>query len=174
MSFLDSFFPSRRNLIYTAIGLVITSWAYVEDLINRCVLFFYHECGGNTTKTGKSGIPRTQFNRKLKLLSESLSMLPILSIYKDDGLALIARSKTLSEYRDIIIHSVVTRLKPESLILVKYKYNKENIDKPTLQHSQYTIKDLLDLGKKMTGLATDFHHYFQRILNDLGKKELFD
>jgi hypothetical protein len=70
--------------IYTAIGLVITDWAYVEDLINRFVLFFYHECGGKNTKMGKAGVPRTQFNRKLKFMTESLSTLPLLSLYKNE------------------------------------------------------------------------------------------
>jgi hypothetical protein len=156
--------PEFNTPIYAAIGYLVTNWAYVEDLINRFVLFFYHECGGKETKTGKAGVPRTQFSRKLNFLTallNTLPPLPRLAPHKDIGLELITLTRTLAEHRDIIIHSVITHLKPDSLKLIKHSYNKHDKtqNKPTLQRSEYTIDDLLNLSNRVFELAFAFHKY---------------
>jgi len=118
--------PDPRTPMYTGIGVVVVSWAFVEDFDKFCVSLFYHKCGVKSTDIGKAGIPRTQFTRKLTFLTDSLNQVDMLALYKDKGLELIDRAKILCDDRDTLIHGVCQTITPESIKLVKYAYNKKD------------------------------------------------
>jgi hypothetical protein len=162
--------PHPYTPIYTAVGIIIITWAQVEEFINDCVLFFYHQYSGHTVKSAKHGIPRTQLSRKLDFLCECLLTLPELSKYKEIGNLLICRSRTICIDRDNIIHSVIAGISPESILLVKHKYdrNSKDLNKPKLHSSEYTLTDLLSIGNKIQDLATDWIPYVQGFAKDQG------
>jgi len=116
----------------------------------------------------KTGMPRTQLSRKLEFLTESLKTLPSLIKFKDEGLTLLNRAKDLSKHRDIVIHSVVKELMPNSFKLARHIYNKKDKkeNKPRLEHSEYTFTDLVAHGKMMQDLAFDFSPFAQRLLKE--------
>ncbi len=165
--------PIKFDIKYCAIGTLVIYWGFIEQLINDWVLLFYHRYGGKTTKTGKHGIPRTQFSRKYEFLIDCLKTLPLFAPYRDEGLSLIDRVKELSEQRDTIIHSAIIELQPKSLRLVKYKYDKisKEPDKPISHLTEYTITDLIDCGIKMQHLAFAIVPFVLKIDCDLSKQK---
>ncbi len=164
-------YDSATEIICCTIGIMVIQWGYIEEFINQCVLLLYHTCKGKNTKTcQKSGMPRTQFSRKLEFLTEILEA-PLLSKYRNEGLGLICRTELLSKYRDTIIHSAMIELKPDSFKLSKYQYDKnaKKINIPNLDHSEYTLDDLSQFRKMFQALASDLAPFVDRLVKDFAK-----
>jgi hypothetical protein len=163
--------PDPQVAIYTAVGSNVVHWAFVEELISDCVNLIYHKYGGdNTAYCKKSGIPRTQFGRKLDFLTEAFETLPSLIQYRDKGLSFMSIAKELSEDRDTIIHGVITNIRPNSLNLVRQYYDKaaRKENKPKLKYKEYSLIDLNNLGNKILALVNDLGPFALNLVRDLG------
>lgn len=166
-----SVLPPDIDPKYCAIGYIVVQWGYVETLITACVLLLYHKCDGHLTEHCKeSGMPRTQFSRKLDFFDEILNS-PLLAKFKDEGLSLKNRAKNLSAHRDTIIHSSVIDLNPNLLQFIKLDYDnktRKKQNKPKCEYYKYSFDDILNQGKMMQHLAFDLYPFLQRIMKEFG------
>lgn len=154
---------NSNTQLYAAIGAMIVHWSYVEEIINDFVLLLYHKCDGKNTKTcRKSGMPRSQFGRKLTFLEEIIATPPLVK-YQNELSPFISMARQFCEHRDIIIHGVTMQLKPNSLKISRYKYNNEDkiTNKPHLELSEYTVDNLIQCRKIFEALATELAVRFQ-------------
>jgi hypothetical protein len=161
--------PYNIDIRFCAIGGILIQWGFVEEFINDCVLILYHKYGGKNSKyCKKSGVPKTQFSRKLNFLIEIFES-PALATHKNEGLSLISRAKELSKLRHEIIHGVIIELKPDTLTFSKHKYDKnDKIDnKPKLSRSEYSLQDLNNFGNEVQKLAFDLGPFVKRIVKEI-------
>jgi len=166
--------PEEFDLKFYGIGKIVINWGAIEEFISACVIFLYHKCNGkNTITCKKSGMPRTQFSRKLAFLNE-MFQLPILAQYSDEGLKLICRAEWLSKHRDTIVHGAVVEFKPDILKFSKHIYDDitKKTCKPKFEYFEYTLNDLVKYENMMMGLASDLGLFVQRLLKELGNQQL--
>lgn len=153
---------------YTTIGVIVVNWAFVEDIINSATIYFYHQCGGNTIKAYQDEMPRTQFKRKTQFISDCFNKLPSFDKYRSDGLCKINRVNNLCDERDKIIHSVIIDL-TDNFKLIKYSYGprEKKLNIPKVGHLQYSLEDLLNLGKKIQEMVSEIGPFFLTLQREL-------
>ncbi len=151
-----------QKTINATVGLIVLGWSFVEHILDICISLIYHKCDG---KTLIKEIPATRLNEKIKVFKKCLNQSPVLNLHKDEGLRLLDRVKILSKDRHNIIHGVMTTMSPYSLKLVKFKYGKEVHE---IINIEYSISDLLEYGKKIQDLTSDFGNYARSLVNNFG------
>jgi hypothetical protein len=142
----------------SAVGLVVVNWSLLEHSIDLVISLIFNEFGGDAFI---KEVPKTRLNQKLSFLSTSFKKLPKLDEYKSQGMIFIDDIKKFSIDRHRIIHGVVIHATPDFFLYTKTNYDDVN----ELDLYKYTLTDLLDYGKKMQGLATNFDNFARRIIN---------
>jgi hypothetical protein len=141
-------FHKSLEPLYGAMGKVVYAWAYLEHIIDTCVLGVYHFYDGKAIAP-KQQIPRS-FNMKIEFLKKSLKTINKLDQKRSEGLALINRVIPLSKQRHDMMHSIFhTTLDDDSFLFSKYDY--KNYHK--VCELKFTLDEYLDVGNKMLDLA---------------------
>lgn len=157
--------PDPRTSIYAAIGLVVSSWALVEQLLDICVHHIYYDYGGKSIAQTK-GIPHT-LNKKIEFLNDCFANddLPSLYPYKKLGMSFIPRINSLFDKRHNNVHGAISELTANYVIFRKFKSK----SKDKFEYIKYKTTELLGYGKLMQDLAMDMAPYVQSLSDNLAK-----
>lgn len=145
------------NKLCHPIGHIVLEWSYVDlnlDLTLKIISEDYDTLNmiNNTSMSKFAG-------NKIKLVSLCLEKLPSLNIFKNDGLAIMKKAKDICNERNDIIHSTYAGLNNDG----SFNFRKLVITKKTrryiIDNNIYTITTLLELEKRIEGLATDIGRF---------------
>lgn len=90
--------------LYSAVGMIVTNWSFVENALDHWTAIVFDDFGGSRIEPE---MPR-MFGRKVKFLSKCFKRIDALSPFKDDALKVIQRASELSDMRHYIVHGVLS------------------------------------------------------------------
>jgi hypothetical protein len=151
--------------LFSAIGELAVTWAYLEIYIDKCIDAICEHCGGSNLGIE---LPRTYFARKIEFIrkwhnihSIAATVLPSLQ----ETLTTISEG---SAFRNSLIHSVVVEMEHYEAtgLITVFQYHRDkkrrNVEKVIIGTT--TVKQIRSFGKQTLAFATFFAALHNRLV----------
>jgi len=138
--------------LYTSIGKLTVHWAWLEYMLDSCIVMMFNRCGGYELD---DEAPISLKNR-LKFFNRCMKEIESLSAFSKEGLALSSEIKKLSTERHDLAHGMLYTFGKDfqTFGYVRHKINKdvEHLRKSIKTIDETTVK-VEALSKKLTGFS---------------------
>jgi hypothetical protein len=155
---------SVLDSLYTAVGHLVISWAFVDRALDFWIAIIFHDAGG---KEIELQIP-SAFDRKTKFLRRCFRRIEALSPFSEEALPYIEAACGFSNTRHFVVHGTMSDYRPEGHI---FTFVNLRPDKPKTMHqlSQLHISavQLLEDGVQCSELGGQMLDLGQRLLETL-------
>lgn len=155
------------DTLFKAVGFVVVQWGQAEQSLDLIVAGLFKNYGGKHLAR-KSRIP-IMLGTKLEFVSKCLSQMPRLASSREEGEALVSDFNRLSQRRHDLVHDAVVSLSPvdNAFVFAKLdvKAGSHFAREVRLEASEFPAltKDLVDLGKNATTLASKIWNHLERL-----------
>ena len=136
------------------IGVIVLQWSYVDRNLDWCIFIISEDHDTDSiinvnTLTHNAG-------RKIRLLRTCFNQYQSLVKFKEDGKSLMKRTENISKERNKLIHSTFNGLNLLNRSMdFEYLTRPKDALKYNIESFTHTLPTLLDLEKRIRGLAAD-------------------
>ena len=144
--------------VFGPIGAIVLQWSNVDRNLDYLIKIIAEDHDIKNIINTKSLTPFA--GKKISLLIECFTEYPSLDAFEKSGLTLMKRAKTTSKDRNKLIHSTF-----DGLNLSNRSMNFEYLTRPkkelkyNIHRFSHTLATLLDLEKRIRGLAADIAYF---------------
>ncbi|MCB2078796.1 MAG: hypothetical protein KDE55_14000 [Novosphingobium sp.] len=148
---------SPRDVGYHCIGVIVNSWAMLEQCADLMMMRIYWRIGGSDWMKPK--LPKA-LGEKLNLLKQAAEKTVSLSDISDELGAACDKAAELHHERHLIVHGVASDFTADGVT-----YDRWKIEGAKLLHGRkrFSLIDLIDFSEASSKLARRFHNLNTRM-----------
>lgn len=157
----------EKEKVYTVVGFVTMTWAYLEMCIDQTNTVIFHYCDGNKVE---KELPVTSLKKKLKFQKLAFNQLPNLAGFKTCGLALAEKVRLMSDRRHHLIHGAAVHYDRDQKItkFVRFRFKDQY---PVEDTRDFKLTDLMNLGTEIQDLALEVCQFSNDLVQAVVQQE---
>ena len=153
--------------LFCAVGQIAIYWSMVENSMHNCIFIIYHKCGGKSIAS--CGKMRKELSHRIRCWEKFFNELPILHLFKIDGLSLLKRINSLKNDGHNMIHGVFSGIYGNTFKFV-IPFDIKSMEKNEYIVLERKVNYLFEIVKKMQSLAKDLQEFSYQLQGQFGNR----